>query len=62
MAYTFKALGTARGFFIYNGLSQWPRSDALTCWNPNGDRLQFGKAQCGKVNFDQIKMKVFNTT
>ena len=21
---------------IYNGLSQWPESDALTCWNPKG--------------------------
>ena len=28
------ALGSAHGFVIYNGLLQWPRSDALTCWNP----------------------------
>ena len=21
---------------IYNGLAQWPGSDALTCWNPKG--------------------------
>ena len=32
----FLALGSAHGFVIYNGLSQWPGSDALTCWNPKG--------------------------
>ena len=26
----------AHGFLIYNGLSKWPRLDALTCWNPKG--------------------------
>ena len=29
----FLALGRAHGFVIYNGLSQWPRSDALMCRN-----------------------------
>ena len=28
--------GSAHGFVIYNGLSQWPGSDALTCWNTKG--------------------------
>ena len=32
----FLALGSAHGFVIYNGLSQWPGLDALTCWNPKG--------------------------
>ena len=32
----FLALGSAHGFVINNGLSQWPGSDALTCWNPKG--------------------------
>ena len=27
----FLALGSAPGFVIYNGLSQWPGSNALTC-------------------------------
>ena len=32
----FLALGIAHGFVIYNGLSQWLGSNALTCWNPKG--------------------------
>mgnify|MGYP007069668789 CR=1 FL=1 len=32
----FLALGSAYAFVICNGLSQWPRSDALKCWNPKG--------------------------
>ena len=32
----FRALGSAHGFVIYNGLSQWPRWEALTCWHPKG--------------------------
>ncbi|MCO5607948.1 hypothetical protein L7F22_062150 [Adiantum nelumboides] len=32
----FLALGSAHGLLIYNGLSRWPGSDALTCWNPKG--------------------------
>ena len=32
----FLALGSAHGFVIHNGLSQWVRSDALTCWNLKG--------------------------
>ena len=32
----FLALGSAHGLVIYNGLSHWPGSDALTCWNPKG--------------------------
>ena len=30
------ALGSAHGLIILNGLSHWPGSDALTCWNPKG--------------------------
>ena len=29
----FLYLRSAHGFVIYNGLSQWPRSDALMCRN-----------------------------
>ncbi|MCO5563631.1 hypothetical protein L7F22_017278 [Adiantum nelumboides] len=32
----FLALGSAHGLLIYNGLPQWPGSDALTCWNTKG--------------------------
>lgn len=32
----FLALGSAHRLAIYNGLSRWPGSDALTCWNPKG--------------------------
>ena len=30
----YNVLGSVHGFVIYNVLSQWPGSDALTCWNP----------------------------
>lgn len=30
------ALGSAHGLIIYNGLSRWPGSDSLTCWNRKG--------------------------
>ena len=30
----FLALESAHRFMIYIGLSLWPGSDALTCWNP----------------------------
>ena len=32
-AKNFQALGSAHGFAIHNGWSQWHRSDALTCWH-----------------------------
>ena len=32
----FLALGSACGFVIYNGLSQWPILDARTWWNLKG--------------------------
>ena len=31
-----KHLGSAHRFVIYNGLSQWPISDALKRWSPKG--------------------------
>ena len=36
----FLALGSAHGFVIYNGLSQWLGSDTLTCWNPTEVQAQ----------------------
>ena len=30
----FRALGSAHGFVIYNGLSQWPRSDDFDILEP----------------------------
>ena len=38
----FLVLGRAHGFVIYNDLSQWPKSDALTCWNPKGGASTIG--------------------
>ena len=30
----FLAFRSAHGFVMYNGSSQWSKSNALTCWNP----------------------------
>jgi hypothetical protein len=38
----FLALGNAHGLVIYNSLLQWPKSDAITCWNPKGGANTFG--------------------
>ena len=36
----FLAVGSAHEFVIYNGLSQWPETNALTCWNQNEVQAQ----------------------